>query len=151
MCIIISTRLDNPVECRSPHVSLPANNRSNCVLRRFMGPSVGRLLPLTCAVNVGGKEAARHAAVPSLPHFLINFHAPLRLQRIPFLPRPAAVTSAFHFFHHPFISISRCSPSPTSRSPQWPTYSRMLGSSLSTMVRASMWYTPMISRRSKGT
>ena len=124
MCIIISTCLDNPVKCRSPHVSLQADNRSSCVLRQFMGPSASRLLPLVCVVNVGGKEAAwhswaaaRHAAVPSLPHFLLNFHAPLRFtthsisstprcgyQRIPFFPPPFHLH--FSLFTVPYLSIA---------------------------------------------
>ena len=96
MCIVISTRLDNPVECRSPHVSLPADTRSNCVLRWFMGPSVGRLLPLTCAVNVGGKEAAWHCpgggeACSGSIFATLPYH----------VPRPIAVYNAFHFFHAP--------------------------------------------------
>ena len=61
-----------------------------------MGPSVGQLLPLTCAVNVGGKEAALHcmgggeACIGSI--FATHPYQ---------LPRPIAVYNAFHFFHAP--------------------------------------------------
>ena len=94
MCIIISTRLDNPVECRSPLFSLQEDSHSNCVLRRVMGPSVGRLLPLTCAVNVGGKEAAWHCTDGGKACNGSIF-ATLSYQ----LPRAIAVYHAFHFFH----------------------------------------------------
>ena len=94
MCIFISTRLKNPVKCRSPHVSLQADSRSNCVLRQFMSPSVGRLLPLTCVVNMGGKEAAWHCTGGG-EACSGSIFATLSSQ----LPRPIAVYNAFHFFH----------------------------------------------------
>ena len=66
-----------------------------------MGPSIGWLLPLTCALNVGGKEAAWHCTGGG-EAFSGSIFATLSSQ----LPRPIAVYNAFHFFRAP-LQIGR--------------------------------------------
>ena len=96
MCIIISTRLDNPVECRSPHVSLPADSRSHYVLRRFMGPSHWSVITTHVCCKCGGQRGGL-AFMGGGEACSGSIFATLSYQ----LPRPIAVYNAFHFFHAP--------------------------------------------------